>query len=46
MQFFNSRYFNTMTGTLTAGDIVMNSRGEKDLTDAFWRKLHQDTWGL
>lgn len=46
MQFFNSRYFNTMAGTLTAGDIVMNSRGEKDLTDAFWRKLHQDTWGL
>lgn len=46
MTFFNSRYFNSLAGSIGEKDIIMNSRGEKDLTDSFWRKLHQDAWGL
>lgn len=46
MTFFNSRYFNSLAGSIGEKDVIMNSRGEKDLTDSFWRKLHQDAWGL
>lgn len=46
-KFFNSRYFNTAGMAMNnSGDKILNSRGEQDMTDAFWRKLYQDAWGL
>ena len=52
MKFFNSRYFNANRMAMgVKGDSIMMERGESmDSaglgTDAFWRKLHQDSHGL
>lgn len=52
MQFFNSKYFNaTRISMDNAGDSILSDRGESASgiglnTDAFWRKLFQDSLGL